>query len=145
MKRQRVSRSQKSEARGQGAGRPWAARRRLGEGGSVVRGLWSMVCGPWSVVCLLVSVLFLPLISSAIEPVDISETWAQPGTAGWAREGGPFGLSNPDQYLSMRFEVQGQPVPSADTTYTNIIAGIMVTNVSLRFRAQDVLPSEDCS
>lgn len=94
-----------------------------------------------SVFCLLSSVL-CPL-SRGQEPVDALETWEGTGLAGWTHDSPQAALScvtNNDTYLNLCFARQPMADLVEDVVRKNT-SGVVITNLSFRFRAATVSPS----
>lgn len=88
--------------------------------------------------------LMLILFCSAVYAGDTvvqTETWDEPGTAGWASESGSMVLSNPGGYLNAMHGPQYIPVLVEDTAVACVTNAIRITNIAFRFRALDVPPS----
>ena len=92
----------------------------------------------------LVAVLAVPRTGRAAPKYRLDETWTAAGTAGWTNEqAGYVVLSNPGGYLNMQ-HIDLSSAPStyiADTMWGAIPAGVLVTNLSLVLRAEDIGPS----
>jgi len=105
------------------------------------RTLWSMMFR--SVVCGLWFMALLPTASaSMLAPVDTNETWTAAGTAGWTHGSAEVTLTNPGGYLNMGFMKQSIPMCISDITWKPLRSGIILTNLSFRFRAFAMAPSE---
>ena len=75
-------------------------------------------------------------------PVDIVQTWTDPGTAGWINDPAQTALSNPGGYLNMQFPDQSMPGFQSDIMRMTIgSSNTLFTNISFRFLAVDILPS----
>jgi hypothetical protein len=87
--------------------------------------LWATLLGP----------------ASAQVPVDTTETWNAPGTAGWTNGSAATVVSNPAEYLNLAHRLQGAPMMAEDIVRCPIPPGTRLTTVSFRFLAQDKAPS----
>ena len=96
--------------------------------------LWSVVSGLWSVV-------LLALGARAAVPLERTETWTAPGTAGWSNTVAQVQVSNPGGYLNLAYAAQASPVFVADITKHDLERGVLLTNIAFRFKAVDVVPS----
>jgi len=73
-------------------------------------------------------------------PVDILDTWTDPGSASWESSSPQCVVSNFGGYLNMRFRKQSAP----DCEFAiarKYITDTLVTNISFKFRATDIPPS----
>ena len=80
-------------------------------------------------------------VSAAVEPLDRLETWSQPGTAGWTNTSSQASLTNPGGNLTIGYARQTAPALEADLARVALEPGILVTNLSFRFRSDRVAPS----
>ena len=76
-------------------------------------------------------------------PAEHLETWDGPGTAGWTNQSSGAAVSNPGGHLNMTFAEQTRPEYAADVAHANVAQdSILLTNLSFRFLAVDILPSK---
>jgi len=102
----------------------WAGRR----AGSRTARLGLLACALWAV-------------AAGAETVTRVETWDSPGTAGWGHQAHDSLVTNVDGRLSIAFPLQGKPQFSADVASGVVEPGMLITNISLRFRAFERPPS----
>jgi len=76
------------------------------------------------------------------DPVDMFDTWNDGATGSWFAVESKTVLSNPGDYLNIHFKTQNISKSQSDTIRKNIGLGVVVTNISLRFKAENILPSE---
>ncbi|MDP6523602.1 MAG: hypothetical protein QGI24_07640 [Kiritimatiellia bacterium] len=88
-----------------------------------------------------VTVMACAVLAFAQDPVDTSETWNSGTTAGWTNNSSQVAVSNPSDYLNMAHLKQGMPAVESDIVRVAIDPGIRLTNVSFRFKADNVFPS----
>ncbi|NQT91784.1 MAG: hypothetical protein HQ559_03410 [Lentisphaerae bacterium] len=97
--------------------------------------------GPF-VVAILVAILVAPLSALAeYSPTNRTDTWTDPGTAGWTSRYSEVELSNPGTILNVRHGSQASPSFSADIAAGGLPVGVMPSNISYRFRSDHVAPS----
>ena len=80
--------------------------------------------------------------ANAQDPVDIYDTWNDGTTGAWYAVESKVILSNPGDYLKIQFQSQNVSKSQSDTIRKDIGLGVVVTNISLRFKAENILPSE---
>jgi hypothetical protein len=85
-------------------------------------------------------VVLASVVAVNSEPVEQTETWGGGDTAGWASSSAGVNLAHTDGHLNMVFASQFLPEFVAAVA-RGPICGILVTNVSFRFLAVDMLPS----
>lgn len=85
---------------------------------------------------------FIALPAGGAEPVDVAYTWTAPGLDGWTHESAEVTLTNAGGYLSMQFLQQSAPTYVSDIARVSLALGTVPTNLSLRFCAFSILPSE---
>lgn len=74
-------------------------------------------------------------------PVDRTETWSEPGTAGWTNASAAASVSNPGGYLLFRHAAQAIPAYAKDTVRVALEPGVRVTNVALTVTIFEHAPS----
>ncbi len=73
---------------------------------------------------------------------DQMDTWTAPGTGAWTNGAtGATALSNPGGRLNVQCPAQALPAYVQDIIRVPIPAGVLVTNLAFRFRAERVPPS----
>lgn len=79
----------------------------------------------------------------AADTLERTDTWEGVGTAGWTNQSEDASVSNPGGYLNMEHhKLQAPFKPITDVARLHVPAGLVPTNLSFRFEALDVLPSE---
>jgi hypothetical protein len=73
--------------------------------------------------------------------VDFYQSWSGSGLRGWTNTDGSVSLSNPGGFLNTSFGAQSQPATQAGIVRTNIISGVLPTNISFSIKAFDCEPS----
>jgi len=91
--------------------------------------------------CLAALLLFSAGSASAQDPVEMLDTWTDPGTAGWTNSSSQTVLSNPGGYLNLSFKPQTIADGVSAVARKNIGTPLVVTNIYFRFNAADVSPS----
>lgn len=74
-------------------------------------------------------------------PVDLIDTWNAGGLGGWTNSGPKGNLSNPGGYLRLAFGQQSKPDAACDLVRRTTDTGIVITNLSFAFRAENTRPS----
>lgn len=95
-----------------------------------------------AILCCVVATVCFVMPANAQDPVDLLDTWNDGTTGAWFAAESKVILSNPGDYLNMQFQSQNISRSQSDTIRKNIGLGVVVTNISLKFQAPSILPSE---
>ncbi len=95
----------------------------------------------WAGVLLAGGVTFWAGAAAAQVPVDSTETWSAPGTAGWSNSAAVVTLGNPGGCLALTHRAQSAPAFAEDIARVPVEPGVRVTNIALRFAAGAAAPS----
>lgn len=93
-----------------------------------------------SAVLMLCFFRMLAVTVFAQETVEQVWTWNS-GLEGWSEGSSGVALSNPGGYMQVGFDEQPYPIMVATVAKVDVTNSMMVTNISFRFRANDVPPS----
>jgi len=96
---------------------------------------------PRSRLSLVALLLLAATCALAQTPITTTYTWPGTDLQGWTHSSAYTFLSNPGGRLNIRFYAQEQPYAVTDLAWVDTPTNHVITEMSFRFRAQDIRPS----
>jgi len=93
-------------------------------------------------VCAVLASILAGMNAQAWTPLDQTETWTAPGTAGWSNTVAGVTLTNSAGYLNFAFPSQFTPAFVGGLAKRAVDPGTLLTNIAFRIAASNTPPSQ---